>query len=239
MAPTSLLTVDQLHAGYRESRILRDVSFEVSAGGAVCLLGRNGVGKTTLLKCIAGLIRPRSGRIAIDGQDVTARRPDQRAHLGVGYVPQGRGIFPRLSVFENMLMGFEARGRVSPGDRAATLDEMYTLFRVLREMRGRLAGTLSGGQQQQLAIARALVSRPRLLLLDEPTEGIQPNIVQQIEEVLVTLHQGGIGLLLVEQFVDFAVSICDRYHVIERGTIVASGETGDMQQGVIDEYLAV
>jgi urea transport system ATP-binding protein len=239
MTPGSLLTVEHLNAGYGESRILRDVTFEVPAGGAVCLLGRNGVGKTTLLKSIAGLIKPRSGRIMIDGHDVTGSRPDQRARLGVGYVPQGRGIFPRLSVFENLLMGFEAKAGVSPGERSATLEETYALFPVLREMRSRMAGTLSGGQQQQLAIGRALVSEPRLLLLDEPTEGIQPSIVQQIEGVLVALHQRGIGLLLVEQFVDFAVSICDRYHVIERGTIVASGETSAMQQGVIDEYLAV
>ncbi|MFN0071586.1 MAG: urea ABC transporter ATP-binding subunit UrtE [Chloroflexota bacterium] len=234
-----LLAVEGIRAGYGESRVLRDVTLEIPVGHAVCLIGRNGVGKTTLIKSVMGLVKVRSGRILVDGQDVTAKRPEERARLGLGYVPQGRGIFPHLSVFENILMGFEARPKINAGDRQESLDEVYALFPVLQDMRQRVAGTLSGGQQQQLAIARALVSKPRLLLLDEPTEGIQPSIVQQIEEVLIQLHQRGIALLLVEQFVDFAVATCDEYVVLDRGSVVEKGATAALDQSVIDEYLAV
>lgn len=241
--PTSgaapLLTVDQLTAGYGESQVLTDLTFSVPAAGAVCLLGRNGVGKTTTLKSIVGLIRPRAGRVTFDGQDVTSRGPHLRARLGIGYVPQGRGIFPHLSVFENLLMGFEANPKRSAGDRNAILDEMYALFPVLAEMRGRAGGMLSGGQQQQLAIARALVARPKLLLLDEPAEGIQPNVVDLIEDAVSKLPAKGVAVLLVEQFVDFAVAVCDRYFMVERGMIVAQGATKDLGQDVVDEYLAV
>jgi urea transport system ATP-binding protein len=234
-----LLTVDHLTAGYGESQILTELSFSVPVAGAVCLLGRNGVGKTTTLKSIVGLIRPRSGHVMFNGQDVTSRGPHQRARLGIGYVPQGRGIFPHLSVFENLLMGFEANPKMSAGERSATLDEMYTLFPVLAEMRGRAGGMLSGGQQQQLAIARALVARPKLLLLDEPAEGIQPNIVDLIEDAVSKLPARGVAVLLVEQFVDFAVAVCNQYFMVERGMIVAQGATNDLGQDVIDEYLAV
>ena len=234
-----LLRIDGLTTGYGESRILHDVSLEIPTGGALCLLGRNGVGKTTLLKSIVGLLRPRTGQIHFDGQDVTGRGPHQRARLGIGYVPQGRGIFPYLSVFENLLMGFEARPGMKPPERNATLEEMYTLFPVLAEMRKRTAGTLSGGQQQQLAIARALVSQPKLLLLDEPTEGIQPSIVDHIEDVVAMLPGRGIAVLLVEQFVDFAVAACKRYAILERGMVVATGATSELGQSIIDEYLAV
>jgi urea transport system ATP-binding protein len=234
-----LLHVENIRAGYGESRVLRDLSLVIPAGHAVCLIGRNGVGKTTLIKSIMGLINVRSGRMLLDGNDVTARRPEERARLGLGYVPQGRGIFPHLSVFENILMGFESRSKLTPADHQDSLDEVYELFPVLRDMRQRVAGTLSGGQQQQLAIARALVSKPRLLLLDEPTEGIQPSIVQLIEEVLIRLHQRGIALLLVEQFVDFAVAVCDEYVVLDRGSVVEQGATAALDQAVIDEYLAV
>ncbi len=234
-----LLSVEHLIAGYGESQILTELTFSVPAAGAVCLLGRNGVGKTTTLKSIVGLIRPRSGRVMFDGQDVTSRGPHQRARLGIGYVPQGRGIFPHLSVFENLLMGFEANPKLSAGDRSSILDEMYALFPVLAEMRGRAGGMLSGGQQQQLAIARALVGRPKLLLLDEPAEGIQPNIVDLIEDAVSKLPAKGVAVLLVEQFVDFAVAVCNRYYMVERGTIVAHGPTTELGQEVIDEYLAV
>ena len=234
-----LLSVESLIAGYGESQILTELTFHVPVAGAVCLLGRNGVGKTTTLKSIVGLIRPRSGRVMFDGQDITARGPHERARLGIGYVPQGRGIFPHLSVFENLLMGFEANPKMSPGDRSATLDEMYTLFPVLAEMRGRAGGMLSGGQQQQLAIARSLVSRPKLLLLDEPAEGIQPNIVDLIEDAVSKLPARGVAVLLVEQFVDFAVAVCNQYYMVERGTVVAQGPTTGLGQEVIDEYLAV
>jgi urea transport system ATP-binding protein len=235
----ALLSVEQLTAGSGESQVLTELTFSVPPGGAVCLLGRNGVGKTTTLKSIVGLIQPRSGRVMFDGQDVTARGPHQRARLGIGYVPQGRGIFPHLSVFENLLMGFEANPKLSSGERSAILDEMYDLFPVLAEMRKRAGGMLSGGQQQQLAIARALVARPKLLLLDEPAEGIQPNIVDLIEEAVAKLPARGVAVLLVEQFVDFAAAVCDRYYMVERGTIVAQGTTRDLGQDVIDEYLAV
>ncbi|MGE3272278.1 MAG: urea ABC transporter ATP-binding subunit UrtE [Chloroflexota bacterium] len=234
-----LLSVENLIAGYGESQILTEMTFSVPAAGAVCLLGRNGVGKTTTLKSIVGLIRPKSGRIIFDGKDVTARGPHERARAGIGYVPQGRGIFPHLSVFENLLMGFEANPKMSAGDRSATLDEMYGLFPVLAEMRSRAGGMLSGGQQQQLAIARALVARPKLLLLDEPAEGIQPNIVDLIEDAVGKLPARGVAVLLVEQFVDFAVAVCNQYFMVERGTVVAQGPTTGLGQEVIDEYLAV
>jgi urea transport system ATP-binding protein len=234
-----LLSVDTLIAGYGESQILTELTFSVPVAGAVCLLGRNGVGKTTTLKSIVGLIKPRSGRVMFDGQDITLRGPHERARLGIGYVPQGRGIFPHLSVFENLLMGFEANPKMSPGDRSATLDEMYTLFPVLAEMRSRMGGMLSGGQQQQLAIARSLVSRPKLLMLDEPAEGIQPNIVDLIEDAVGKLPSRGVAVLLVEQFVDFAVAVCNHYYMVERGTVVAQGPTSALGQDVIDEYLAV
>ncbi len=154
-AVAPLLSVEHLIAGYGESQILTEMSFSVPASGAVCLLGRNGVGKTTTLKSIVGLIRPRSGRIIFDGQDVTARGPHQRARLGIGYVPQGRGIFPHLSVFENLLMGFEANPKLSAGERSAILDEMYALFPVLAEMRGRAGGMLSGGQKSSSRCSRS------------------------------------------------------------------------------------
>jgi urea transport system ATP-binding protein len=234
-----LLQIESIRAGYGESRVLRDVSLEIPAGHAMCLIGRNGVGKTTLIKSIMGLVKVRSGRMLLDGQDVTSKRPEERARLGVGYVPQGRGIFPHLSVFENILMGFESRSHLTSTQHQDSLEEVYELFPVLRDMRQRVAGALSGGQQQQLAIARALVSKPRLLLLDEPTEGIQPSIVQLIEEVLIRLHQRGIALLLVEQFVDFAVAICDEYVVLDRGSVIEQGAVAALDQAVIDEYLAV
>jgi urea transport system ATP-binding protein len=239
LSGTPLLSVESLIAGYGESQILTELTFNVPVAGAVCLLGRNGVGKTTTLKSIVGLIKPRSGRVMFDGKDITARGPHERARLGIGYVPQGRGIFPHLSVFENLLMGFEAKPKMSPGDRSATLDEMYALFPVLAEMRGRAGGMLSGGQQQQLAIARSLVSRPKLLLLDEPAEGIQPNIVDLIEDAVSKLPSRGVAVLLVEQFVDFAVAVCNQYYMVERGTVVAQGPTSGLGQEVIDEYLAV
>ena len=235
----SLLRLENIRAGYGESRDLRDVSLDIPTGHAMCLIGRNGVGKTTLIKSVMGLVKIRSGRMIVDGQDITTKRPEERARLGLGYVPQGRGIFPHLSVFENILMGFESRGKITPAEHHESLEEVYELFPVLRDMRQRVAGMLSGGQQQQLAIARALVSKPRLLLLDEPTEGIQPSIVELIEEVLIQLHRRGIALLLVEQFVDFAVATCDEYAVLDRGSVVEQGATAALDQAVIDEYLAV
>lgn len=232
-----MLSVENLWVYYGESCILRDVSINVPSGQVVCLMGRNGVGKTTLMKTIIGALRARQGQIVFDDRQLTNRAPHERARAGIGYVPQGRGIFPYLTVFENLLMGFEATKNRRPDN--AALEEMYATFPVLKEMRGRVAGTLSGGQQQQLAIARALVRRPKLLLLDEPTEGIQPSIMQEIESVILSLQQrGDMAILLVEQFLDFALGVAGYYYVMETGSIVAQGSTQNFDEEVVKEYLA-
>jgi len=232
-----MLSVKNLQVCYGESVILNDVNLEVPSGKVVCLMGRNGVGKTTLLKAIMGLLRNRHGQVLFDSEDLTRRPTNYRARAGIGYVPQGRGIFPHLTVYENLLMGFEALPVVRVDSGA--LEEMYQLFPVLREMRGRAAGTLSGGQQQQLAIARALVRRPKLLLLDEPTEGIQPSIMLEIEDVILALQtRGDMAILLVEQFLDFAIGVADHYYVMETGAIVAEGPIEEFNQEVVKEYLA-
>ncbi len=235
-----MLEVRGLESGYKRSTVLQGVDLDLDAGRVLGLLGRNGVGKSTLMKTIVGLLRPRAGRIVLDGRDVTARRPNERARLGVGYVPQGRGIFPYLSVFENLLMGFEAAPGRPADERSATLEEMYALFPVLAEMRGRVAGTLSGGQQQQLAIARALVMRPKLLVLDEPTEGIQPSIIKDIGRAIVYLkQQGNLAILLVEQYLDFARELADTIAVMDRGQIVLSGPARAMEDAQVRRYLSV
>jgi len=232
-----MLSVENLWVYYGESCILRDVSINVPSGQVVCLMGRNGVGKTTLMKTIIGALRARQGQIVFDDRQLTNRAPHERARAGIGYVPQGRGIFPYLTVFENLLMGFEATKNRRPDN--AALEEMYATFPVLKQMRGRVAGTLSGGQQQQLAIARALVRRPKLLLLDEPTEGIQPSIMQEIESVILSLQQrGDMAILLVEQFLDFALGVAGYYYVMETGSIVAQGSTQNFDEEVVKEYLA-
>jgi urea transport system ATP-binding protein len=232
-----MLQVENLAVYYGQSRMLSQVNLEVRPGQVVCLMGRNGVGKTTLMKSIIGLLRPREGRIIFDGDDLTRRPPHERARLGIGYVPQGRGIFPYLSVYENLLMGFEATAsrRV---DQAA-LAEVYALFPVLEQMQGRVAGTLSGGQQQQLAIGRVLLRRPSLLLLDEPTEGVQPSIMLEIEDVIRALQQrGDMAILLVEQYLDFALAVADAYYVMETGSIVAQGTAENFDQSMVRDYLA-
>jgi urea transport system ATP-binding protein len=231
----STLAVAGLTAGYGQSVVLHDVSLAVEPGQAACLMGRNGVGKTTLLKTIVGLIRARSGRVELAGTDLSRAPAHARARAGLGYVPQGRGIFPQLTVRENLLMGFETqRGG------ADVLEEIYDLFPVLRDMGARAAGRLSGGQQQQLAIARALVGRPQVLLLDEPTEGIQPSVIWEIEHTIETLRaRGGLAILLVEQFVEFAVGLSDVYYLMEKGTIVAQGSSQDLTEEMVREYLAV
>jgi urea transport system ATP-binding protein len=233
-----MLRIEHLSVYYGESKILNDVGLEVAAGQVVCLMGRNGVGKTTLMKAIMGVLRARAGRIEFAGRAITADAPHQRARAGIGYVPQGRGIFPYLSVYENLLIGFEARpaGKI---DQAA-IEEVYATFPVLKQMRARVAGTLSGGQQQQLAIARALVRRPLLLLLDEPTEGVQPSIMLEIEEVIRTLQRrGDMAILLVEQFIDFALGVADTYYVMDTGAIVAHGPAAEFDGALAREYLAV
>jgi urea transport system ATP-binding protein len=231
-----MLAIDSLSVSYGQSRILHDVSLTIEPGQAVCLLGRNGVGKTTLLKAAMGLLRPRSGAIWLGEKDVTGAPPHVRARAGIGYVPQGRGIFPYLTVYENLLMGLEANPRIGAG----ALDEVYSYFPVLKHMAGRTAGVLSGGQQQQLAIGRALIRRPRLLLLDEPTEGIQPSIVEEIQGVIRALQQrGDVAILLVEQFLDFALSLSSSYYIMEKGQIVASGPSSQISQSTVQQYLAV
>jgi urea transport system ATP-binding protein len=235
---TTLLEIRGLNTYYGESHILRDVDLNVKAGEMVCLIGRNGVGKTTLLKSLIGLLRPRRGEIVFSGNHLDRQAPHQRARAGVGYVPQGREIIPQLTVEENLQLGMEAL----PGGLARNrlIDPfVYELFPVLQEFLPRKGGDLSGGQQQQLAIARALLGKPKLLLLDEPTEGIQPNIVQDIENaVRRIIAETGIGVLLVEQHLHF-VRQADRYYAMQRGGIVASGPTSDLSQAVVDQFLSV
>ena len=231
-----MLTIENLSVNYGQSQILNDVALRIEPAQVVCLLGRNGVGKTTLLKTIMGLLRPRTGRVIFDSNDVTSMATHRRAWAGIGYIPQGRGIFPYLTVQENLLMGFERTHARS----ADVLEEMYAQFPVLKTMARRTAGILSGGQQQQLAIARALVGKPRLLLLDEPTEGIQPSIVGEIQEVIDRLRQrGDVAILLVEQFLDFALTAASYYYIMEKGQIVAEGPTAQMSQTTVQQYLAV
>ena len=235
---TNLLEITGLNTYYGESHILRDVDLSVNAGEMVCLIGRNGVGKTTLLKSLIGLLRPRSGEILFEGSGLNRQAPHQRARAGIAYVPQGREIIPQLTVEENLMLGREAL----PGGlaRNRSIDPIvYDLFPILKEFLPRKGGDLSGGQQQQLAIARALLGKPKLLLLDEPTEGIQPNIVQDIEAaVRRIIAETGIGVLLVEQHLHF-VRQADRYYAMQRGGIVASGPTSDLSQSVVDQFLSV
>lgn len=233
-----MLSVTGLEVYYDESKILSDVSMEVPTGKIVCLLGRNGVGKTTFMKSVMGLVKARNGEIHLDGEDLTGKPTSSRARAGIGYVPQGRGIFPHLSVYENLLMGFEASPKRKVDKNA--IEKMYTLFPVLQEMRKRVAGTLSGGQQQQLAIARTLVRDPSLLLLDEPTEGIQPSIMLEIEEVILRLREElGMTILVVEQFLDFALSVADLFYIMETGSIVEQGDIEEFSDDIAKTYLAV
>lgn len=231
-----MLELSQVGVGYGETTILRNISLRVQQGEVVALLGRNGVGKTTLLKTIAGLLKPFAGTIRFAGENITRMRPEHRARLGVAYVPQGREIFPQLTVEENLLLGLEPlprKERVLP-------EELFELFPVLPTILKRRGGFLSGGQQQQLAIARALASRPKLLLLDEPTEGIQPNIVMEIEKVIRSLKaRRDMGILLVEQKLDFALSVADSYCVLEKGELVAAGVAEEGAVEDIRPYLVV
>ena len=222
-----MLKVEKLHQFYGGSHILRGLSFAVSVGEVTCLLGRNGVGKTTLLKCLMGLLPVMEGDVQWEGQTITSLKPHQRVHAGIAYVPQGREIFGRLTVEENLLMGLSR----FPGAEAKAVPAfIYELFPVLLEMKHRRGGDLSGGQQQQLAIGRALASRPRLLILDEPTEGIQPSVIKEIGAVIKQLAaRGDMAILLVEQFYDFAEELADQYLVMSRGEIVQQGRGENMQ----------
>jgi len=230
-----MLEVTGLNQYYGGSHILRDVGFELPAGKVTVLLGRNGVGKTTLLRVLMGLVPAASGRVEFDGRDLTGQRPDARARAGMGYVPQGREIFARLTVGENLEMGLATRGR-----GATVPARVFEMFPVLKQMLHRRGGDLSGGQQQQLAIGRALAMRPKLLILDEPTEGIQPSIIKDIERAIRSLAATGeLAILLVEQYYEFARSLADQYLVMERGEIVARGEGSDMDRDDVRAKLAV
>ena len=233
-----MLRVSDLNVYYGESHILRNVDLSVAAGQMVCLIGRNGVGKTTLLKTIMGLLPPRTGEIFLGDRPLTKLTPDRRAKLGIGYVPQGREIIPRVSVQDNLLLGLEAKAEGRKGNESIP-EEIFELFPVLKTMLARMGGDLSGGQQQQLAIARALLGKPRLLVLDEPTEGIQPSIILEIEAAVKRIIAAtGISVLLVEQHLHF-VRQADKYYAMQKGGIVASGSTEELSREVIQQFLAV
>lgn len=232
-----MLQVSELNQYYGGSHILRGLSFEVKIGEVTCLLGRNGVGKTTLLKCLMGLIAAKSGEIRWQDKVINSRKPHQRVQSGIAYVPQGREIFPRLTVEENLLMGLS---RFSALQAKQVPDEIYQLFPVLFQMKSRRGGDLSGGQQQQLAIGRALACRPQLLILDEPTEGIQPSVIKEIGAVIRQLAQrGDMAILLVEQFYDFAAELADNYLVMSRGEIVQRGRGDSMEAEGVRGLVAI
>lgn len=234
-----MLHIDNIHQYYGGSHILRGVTLEAKAGEITVVLGRNGVGKTTLLKSLMGLVPIRAGHIVLDGQPIEKTTPYERARAGIGYVPQGREIFGRLTVHENLLMGLATQPASTP-----IPPQLFELFPVLQQMLQRRGGDLSGGQQQQLAIARALAPKPKLLVLDEPTEGIQPNIIKDIGKVLKKLAQEGLNgqpmaIVLVEQYYDFAEELADRYLVMERGEVIASGSGAEMPEKGIRQLVAI
>jgi urea transport system ATP-binding protein len=256
---SALLSLHAVETYIGGSRILRGVDLEVRAGEVVALMGRNGVGKTTTLRSITGVLPVRSGTITFAGQRIDGLTPDARARAGIGYVPQGRDIFPHLTVEENLHVGLVVHGRRGAAARAA-LERVFALFPVLKEMLSRKGGVLSGGQQQQLAIGRALLTDPKLLILDEPTEGIQPSIIEQIGDTLKRLKDEGFGhnysqevqhavkvlkaegklaILLVEQFVDFCRDCADRFYAMDRGTVVVSGPIAALTDDVVKEHLQV
>lgn len=232
-----MLQVKELNQYYGGSHILRGVSFEARIGEVTCLLGRNGVGKTTLLKCLMGIIPARSGSVLWQDKNVTHWKPHQRVRAGVAYVPQGRDIFPRLTVEENLLLGLS---RFSAPEARHVPDDIYALFPVLQEMKHRRGGDLSGGQQQQLAIGRALASCPQLLILDEPTEGIQPSVIKEISQVISQLaNRGDMAILLVEQFYDFAQQLADKYLLMSRGSIIQRGDGKNMEAEGVRGLVAI
>lgn len=236
-----MLQLDNINVYYGESHILRNVSFEAEAGQVLCLMGRNGVGKTTTLKAITGLLAPRSGRVCLDGRDVTGDAPDRRIKRGLAYVPQGREILPHLTVGENLRLGFWARSSATNGvTEKDAFEEVFALFPRLTQLLERPGGVLSGGEQQQVAIARALLSKPKILLLDEPTEGIQPNIVDLIEEVILGFKARRLfTILLVEQGLQLAARLADAYVIMAKGAVVASGKTSELSEAQIKQHLVV
>ncbi|RFA26412.1 urea ABC transporter ATP-binding subunit UrtE [Alkalilimnicola ehrlichii] len=229
-----MLTIQGINQYYGGSHTLKDVDFEVAQGSRTCLMGRNGMGKTTLLKCVMGLEPVKGGKILFQGKDITRASPQDRARLGIGYVPQGREIFPQLTVEENLRVALAAKRSKRVPER------IYELFPVLKEMAHRRGGDLSGGQQQQLAIGRALVLKPEIMLLDEPTEGIQPNVVQEIGAVIRRLNQEeGLTILLVEQKLPFARATADRFSILNNGRMVAQGPMDALDDELISEHLSV
>ena len=230
-----MLTVSNINQYYGGSHILRDVSLQATRGKVSVILGRNGVGKTTLLKSLMGLVPIKTGSIEFDGRAIERATPYERARAGIGYVPQGREIFSRLTVEDNLRMGLASKPAGTPIPA-----ELFELFPVLKQMRQRRGGDLSGGQQQQLAIARALAAGPKLLVLDEPTEGIQPSIIKDIGRVIRMLaDRGDMAIVLVEQYYDFAQALADDYVVMERGSVLARGRGGDMEQDAVRQLVAL
>ncbi|SDM92709.1 urea transport system ATP-binding protein [Janthinobacterium sp. OK676] len=232
-----MLEVEQLNQYYGSSHTLRGISLSARKGECLALLGRNGVGKTTLLKCLMGVLPVAQGKVVFQGRDITKLTPHARAKLGIAYVPQGRDIFARLTVEENLLMGMA----VKRGRQASRIDpHVYELFPVLKEMLQRRGGDLSGGQQQQLAIARALLAEPHLIIFDEPTEGIQPSVIKDIGRVISLLKQrGDMAIVLCEQYFDFARELADEFIVLSRGSVVAGGKAEQMDGEDVKRHLAV
>jgi len=231
-----MLDISDLSFSYGAVRALDSVSMRMESGQVTCVMGRNGVGKTTLMKNIVGTLRCNHGRISLSDREVTSLAPHRRAQSGIALVPQGRQIFPKLTVMENLIVGCQAR----PDRKTIIPEELFTLFPILKSMAKRMGGDLSGGQQQQLAIARALVGEPKVLLLDEPTEGIQPNIIQQIGQVLrMLVTQRGMTVVLVEQYLDFVREFGQRFYIMNRGQVVAKGETSELSGELVSRHLSV
>ena len=235
MPTEPILEIADLHASYEATPILRGIDLRIAAGEIVAVIGRNGVGKTTLMRCMIGLLPARGGRISYAGRDVTSFSADRRARLGIGYIPQGRDVFPRMTVEENLQVG-EAIG----GRGASRHDRIFEYFPILKERRKQLAGTMSGGQQQQLAIGRALVGSPALVLLDEPSEGIQPSIVQMICRVLRAIRDDlGTTVVFVEQNLDTILAIAERCLVMEKGQVIAEIPAGEVTQDSVRRHLLI
>lgn len=232
-----MLALQNLEVGYGESTVVRKIQMTVKENQVVCLMGRNGVGKTTLLKAIMGVLSPKKGKIIYKQDEITKKSPSYRARQGIAYVPQGREIFPKLTVLENLLVGLEASQETK---KKIIPDEIYVYFPILKEFKKRNGGDLSGGQQQQLAIARALVSKPSFLLLDEPTEGIQPNIVVEIQNVIRSIKEkNNTSMILVEQNLEFAKSVADYLYIIDHGAVVYEGTVDNIAEEEIYHYLSV
>src|ERR1700756_2616154 len=231
----SILSIEKLSISIGGSRILREVSLDLPSNHVFCLMGRNGVGKTTTLKSVVGLYKPNSGRVFFDGHDISRMPPEQRARAGIGYVPQGRGIFPHLTVAEKLSIGAVAKRKKSK----EALERVYSLFPIIKDFLARKGGMLSGGQQQQLAIGRALLTEPKLLILEEPTEGIQPNIIDQIGEAIKLLKKESMTILLVEQYLEFCKELADNFAVLDRGNVVAQGPVGELTDTVVKQHLTV